>query len=298
MPEHSRPVRLNPLIDLLEDDKPIFAAWVNYYGVGADYQTAAAAQANPQFDCLLYDLEHQPYDVGNLRRFLWDLIDPGVLAAEGRRSVKPVIVRLPAPGREMNEWVVKQVLDAGVAGVMFPHIETPEEALNAVSAARYPRASPHPRAPEGRRGFSPAVPARYWGVDQISYIRKSDIWGLEPDGNLLLIFIIESQRGVENVRAIAASLRDAGVRAILWAGGGDLALSYQEPPYGGDMPRTLSGIEEVLAAGAEFDLPVGMNNTAQLEADYRKGARAFFTIGPTVLTTAPAPAHALRAVGR
>jgi 4-hydroxy-2-oxoheptanedioate aldolase len=131
--------RTSPLVALLEADKPTFALWVNYYGVGADYQTAAAAQANKNFDFLLYDLEHQPFDVGQLRRFLWDLIDPAELAAYGRGSVKPVIVRLPPNGRELNDWVIKQVLDTGVAGIMMPHIETAEEAMNVVAAARYPQ---------------------------------------------------------------------------------------------------------------------------------------------------------------
>jgi 2-keto-3-deoxy-L-rhamnonate aldolase RhmA len=33
--------------------------------------------------------------------------------------------------------VIKQLLDTGVAGIMVPHIETPEQALNVVAAARY-----------------------------------------------------------------------------------------------------------------------------------------------------------------
>ena len=41
MNENVSPRRLNPLLDLLEADKPIFSIWINYYGVGADYQTAA-----------------------------------------------------------------------------------------------------------------------------------------------------------------------------------------------------------------------------------------------------------------
>ncbi|MFE2756365.1 aldolase/citrate lyase family protein [Actinosynnema sp. NPDC059335] len=279
---------VNPLIDLLEADRPVFGVWVNYYGVDADHQTAATAQANPGYDFLLYDLEHQPYDVGRLRRFLQDLLDPAVLAGAGRAAIKPVIARLPCAGREMNSWVVKQVLDAGVAGLMFPHIETAQEALAAVAASRYPQRPGAPDyEPEGRRGFSPAVPARYWGLDQLAYVERSDVWGLDPDGELLLIFIIESYRGVENVREIASALRDAGVKAILWAGGGDLALSNGEPPYGAAMPRTVEGIDAVLAAGREFGLPVGLNDYADVEADYARGARAFFAIGPHMPAGSP-----------
>lgn len=298
MPGNPSP-RLNPLLDLLEADKPLFTLWVNYYGIGSDYQTAVVAQANPHYDFLLYDLEHQPYDVGRLRRFVWDLIDPGTLESHGRQAIKPVVVRLPASGREHNEWIVKQVLDTGVAGLMFPHIETAEEALHAVAAARYPRQpGGGGHLPEGRRGFSPAVPARYWGLDQNEYVRKSDIWGLNPEGNLLLIFIIETGRAVDNVRSIAKALATAGVKAILWAGGGDLSLSYGEPPYGGDMPRTTVGIDAILAAGREFGLPVGMNSLARVDADYHKGARAFFALGPAALALPPVSDEVRRAVGR
>jgi 4-hydroxy-2-oxoheptanedioate aldolase len=299
MPDQSMP-RLNPLLDLLEADKPLFTFWVNYYGVGSDYQTAAAAQANPHYDFLLYDLEHQPYDVGQLRRFLWDLIDPATLESQGRRGIKPVIVRLPASGRERNEWMVKQVLDAGVAGLMFPHIEAPEEALHAVAAARYPqKPGVADYLPEGRRGTSPAVPARYWGLEQAAYVQRSDIWGLDPDGNLLLIFIIETYRAVENVRSIAKALSDAGVKAMLWAGGGDLSLSYGERWYGGrDMPQTIVGLDAILAAGKEFGFPVGMNDFGHVEADYHKGARGFFALGPAALAGPPVSDEVRRAVGR
>jgi 4-hydroxy-2-oxoheptanedioate aldolase len=294
--------RTSPLVALLEDDKPTFALWVNYYGVGADYQTAASAQANKNYDFLLYDLEHQPYDLGQLRRFLWDLIDPAEVAAHGRGAIKPVIARLPPNGRELNEWVTKQVLDTGVAGIMMPHTETAEQALSVVAAARYPQ---KPAAtdflPEGHRGFSPAVPQRYWGfapmqVDE--YLDAVDVWGLDPAGELVLVFIIESKLGVENIREIARALSEANVKAILWAGGGDLSLSYGESFMLDNSPDTLAGIDAILAAGKEFGLPVGMNHTLQAEADYAKGARAFFSIGPSALGGAPTTPEVRAALGR
>ena len=294
--------RISPLVALLEADQPTFALWVNYYGVGADYQTAASAQANKAYDFLLYDLEHQPYDLGQLRRFLWDLIDPAEVAARGRGAVKPVIARLPPNGRELNEWVVKQVLDTGVAGIMMPHIETAEQALNVVAAARYPQ---KPGAddflPEGHRGFSPAVPQRYWGFGPMQvneYLDAVDVWGLDPAGELVLIFIIESALGVENVREIARALSEANVKAILWAGGGDLSLSYGESFMLDNSPNTIAGIDAILAAGREFGLPVGMNGPNDAVADYEKGARAFFSIGPAALGGAPTTPEVRAALGR
>jgi 4-hydroxy-2-oxoheptanedioate aldolase len=291
--------RSSPLIELLEADKPVFSLWVNYYGVGSDYQTAVAAQDNPYFDFLLYDLEHQPYDLGLLKRFLWDLLDPAALVTTGRGVIKPVIPRLPPNGRELNQWVIKQVLDTGVAGIMVPHIETPEQALNVVAAARYPQKPGAPDfAPEGKRGYSPAVPARYWGLHPDDYAEHSDIWGLDPRGELLLIFIIESKAGVDNVREIARALTEADVRCILWAGGGDMSLSYGEPVYGGPQPATRAGIDAVLAAGREFGIPVGMNGPQQAEADYARGARAFFSIGPAALGGSPISAETRAALRR
>jgi 4-hydroxy-2-oxoheptanedioate aldolase len=287
-------LRANPLLDFLEADKPIFCTWVNYFGVGADYQTAASIQALKDYDFVLYDLEHQAYDLNQLRRFLWDLIDPAEVAEHGRRVIKPVISRIPPAGRELNQWVIKQVLDTGVAGLMFPHIETAEQALHAVAAARYAQ---KPDAadfkPEGMRGFSPATAARYWGMTMDEYVDKFDVWGLDPDGNLLLIFIIESYRGVQNVEEIAEALSSAGVRALLWAGGGDMRLSY-----GNDADRTREGLQLVLAAGKKYGLGVGMNDYLHVEEDYANGARAFFTLGPGSLSGAPLTERARRAIGR
>lgn len=237
-----------------------------------------------------------------MRRFLWDLIDPAEVAAHGRGAVKPVIARLPPNGRELNEWVIKQVLDTGVAGIMMPHIETAEQALSVVAAARYPQ---KPGAadflPEGHRGFSPAVPQRYWGFGAMQineYLDATDVWGLDPAGELVLVFIIESKLGVENIREIARVLRAANVKAILWAGGGDLSLSYGESFMLDNSPETIAGLEAILAAGKEFGLPVGMNHTLQAQADYEKGARAFFSIGPSALGGAPTTPEVRASLGR
>jgi 4-hydroxy-2-oxoheptanedioate aldolase len=168
-----------------------------------------------------------------------------------------------------------------------------------VAAARYAQKPGAPDfAPQGKRGYSPAVPARYRGLHPDDYAELSDIWGLDPRGELLLIFIIESKAGVDNVREIAGALTEAGVRCILWAGGGDMSLSYGEPVYGGAQPATFAGIDEVLAAGREFGSPVRMNGPRQAAADYARGARAFFSIGPAGLGGSPMSAETRAALGR
>ena len=279
------PPRANPVIKLLEQSKPAFSIWANYIGVGKDYHAAVTLQNNKNYDFILYDLEHDPLDVEGLSQFLRALLDPASIAKEGVSAVKPVIVRIPPNGREIhqNQWMVKQILDTGVAGLMFPHIETPEQAINAIKAVRYPQPANAPNVqPEGLRGASNAIAARYWGMSSREYERRSDVWGLSTDADMLVILIIENKLGVENVREIARTLRDAHAKVILWAGGGDMSLSY-----GHDEALTQARLDKVIAAGKEFGLPVGINGTTDFQKRYDQGVRVFFDIGPAYAATGP-----------
>lgn len=279
------PPRSNVVIKLLDQGKPAFSVWANYIGVGKDYHAAVTLQNNRNYDFLLYDLEHDPLDVEGLSQFLRALLDPAAIARDGVSAVKPVIVRIPPNGREIhqNQWMVKQILDTGVAGLMFPHIETPEQAINAIKAVRYPQPAAAPNVqPEGLRGASNAIAARYWGMSSREYERRSDVWGLSPDGDMLVILIIENKLGVDNVREIARTMRDAHVKVILWAGGGDLSLSY-----GHDEALTQAGLDKIIAAGKEFGLPVGFNGTTDFQRRYDQGVRVFFDIGPAYAATGP-----------
>jgi 4-hydroxy-2-oxoheptanedioate aldolase len=277
--------RSNAVIKLLDQGKPAFSIWANYIGVGRDYHAAVTLQNNRNYDFILYDLEHDPFDVEGLSQFLRALLDPAAIARDGVSAVKPVIVRIPPNGREIhqNQWMVKQILDTGVAGLMFPHIETPEQAINAIKAVRYPQPANAPHVqPEGLRGASNAIAARYWGMSGREYERRSDVWGLSPDADMLIILIIENRLGVDNVREIARALRDAHIRVILWAGGGDMSLSY-----GHDVALTQAGLDKVIAAGKEFGLPVGINGTTDFQKRYDQGVRVFFDIGPAYAATGP-----------
>jgi 4-hydroxy-2-oxoheptanedioate aldolase len=167
--------------------------------------------------------------------------------------------------------MVKNVLDAGAHGVVFPHIETPEQAFTAVRAMRYPQKPGVPDfEPDGIRGSGNAVAARYWGLSAPDYVARSDIWRLDPSGNLIPWFIIENKLGVENVRELARQLKAKNIGAVLWAGSGDLSASYT-----GDQSAVAKAIDTILAACKEFGLPVAMNGTANLKQRIAQGARIF-----------------------
>ena len=79
-------------------------------------------------------------------------------------------------GRELDQniWMVKQVLHVGVHGIIFPTVETPEQALMAIRAMRYPQRLGAPdQEPAGLRGTNPRLAARYWGLSVPDYIERA-----------------------------------------------------------------------------------------------------------------------------
>lgn len=284
-------VPVHNVLPLLEDDKPIFGQFVNYIGVGSDRESAVAHARETGFDFVVYDLEHTPFDIPRLVEYMQWLLDRRTIAHAGLTATKTVFVRMPMNLREGNEWLIKAVLDTGVHGLVFPHTETVGQILQALRAMRYPQAPDSPDLePEGIRGFSPAVAARYWGLDSREYQRRADLWKLDPRGSLIPVFIIENRTGVENVREIARTLSELGVGAILWAGSGDMSVSYA-----GDSEGFQAGMEAVIAAGREFGLPVGVNGTDQVQELVPQGVRMFVAIGAG---SEPPAEEARRAVGR
>ncbi len=269
------PAPVNNVLPLLAADLPIFGQFVNYLGVGSDRESAVGHAANRDFDFVVYDLEHTPFDVPRLTGYLQWLLDRRAIAEAGLTATKTVFVRMPVNAREMNEWVTKNVLDTGVHGLVFPHTETAEQALHAIRAMRYPQAPGAADAePAGIRGSSPAIAARYWGLTTGEYLQRADIWRLDPQGSLIPIFIIENRTGVENARDIARALAERSIGAILWAGSGDMRVAYA-----GDQAAVAAGLDRVIAAAQEFGLPAGINGTADLEQRYAQGVRMFVSIG-------------------
>ncbi len=274
------PPRVSRLAALLDTGTIVFGSFANFGGIGNAPVDAMTHSTDETFDVVMYDLEHNPFDVEDMRTYMQFLLDPGALTRAGDMSAsKTVIARVPAYGRELeyNTWQVKSVLDAGVHGVVFPHIETAEQALTAVRAMRYPQEPGAPDVePVGIRGSGAAVAARYWGLSVPEYREQSDIWRLDPHGNLIPWFIIENRLAVANVRDIARALAERNVGAVLWAGTGDLSVALHQ-----DQQALAAAVDAILAAGKEFDLPVAMNGAADVTRRIEQGARIFMGASTT-----------------
>ena len=166
---------------------------------------------------------------------------------------------LPGGPRERNQWVIKQALDMGVYGLVLPHLNTVEDAQAAVAAARYPQAAGAPDfAPAGERGWGNRIAARYWGLTPQEYYDAAGLWPLDPDGNILLMGIVEEAEGVQNIRDIVRQVRGIGA---IWAGAGDMSVSMGLRGNAGH-PAVQENVLRVLAACKEFGVPCATIATA------------------------------------
>jgi 4-hydroxy-2-oxoheptanedioate aldolase len=231
-------MRLNGAIRALEQGQPTFVTF-SPAEVG---QAQAIGDAN--YDAVVFEMEHGPYDIRLLRDCLQYMLNRRQIVQGG--TVAPAVtpmVRIPPNGGEYNQWIAKQVLDSGVYGLVWPHVSTVEDARNAVAASRYPRPKSAPLyEPAGQRGDAPAAAARYWGITQQEYYAKADVWPLAPDGEILVVVMCEEARAISNLRQILREVQGIGVVLI---GEGDLSqdLGY---PRQYEHPSVAAAIQEIL----------------------------------------------------
>ena len=276
-------VHMNRTVETLEAGDAVFGLFTSDFSL-----SNAMALSRSELDYIFIDMEHTPFDTETLRTFLLGMQNKRRMLEKGsaQMDVTP-IVRIPMYGREQLQFMVKQVLDVGAFGVLFPFIANKEEAENAVTAMRYPPqrgdAQPEPR---GVRGSSPGLAAWLWGVDD--YMERADTWPLDPNGDLLAVLQIENVEGVENIEEIAAV---PGVGAI-FVGPADLALSYGVS--GSSHPDMQAALGRVLAACKANNVPCGLTTSASTVEDYITEGWDFVTIGYwNDAGISPAPAEAL-----
>ena len=250
-------VRYNKVIELLEQDKPVFSAGMVWNGNLDDLTFVA----DSDYDMLVIEMEHQGFSFNDLRVSLQFLLSRKRLAERANLQADPVpMVRIPTNFRERNQWVVKQALDTGIYGLVLPHLNNVEDAQAAVVAARYPQVpGVADFEPEGERGWWYQIAPRYWGLTREEYCDAADLWPLDPDGNMLLTGIIEEPEGVRNVRDIVREVKGIGV---IWAGPGDLSVAMG---HRGDSshPNVQESVMKILAACKDAGVPCAIISRAE-----------------------------------
>ena len=241
--------RLNGAIRALEQGKPAFTAFA-----APEINTSQALGA-AAYDGVVFEMEHNPYDIKQLRDCMQYMLDRKQILKSG--SLAPAVapmVRIPPNGHEMSQWMAKQVLDIGVYGVVWPHCSTVEEARNAVAACRYPRPAGAPMfEPAGQRGDGPTRAAKYWGLTQQEYYDRADVWPLNPKGEVLVIIMCEETKAIKNLPKMLKEVPGIGVVLI---GEGDLSQELGVPRQY-DHPTVVSAMDEILAICKENNVVCG-----------------------------------------
>jgi 2-keto-3-deoxy-L-rhamnonate aldolase RhmA len=175
------------------------------------------------FDFLLIDTEHCPFSVYQLQTVL--------IALQSTEST--LIVRAP-----WNDPVaVKQILDVGAEGVIFPWVSTRAECEAAVAAAKYP--------PEGLRGFGPRRAARLSG-DAHEYARRAN-------EEIMVLVQIERAEALDRLDEI---LTTPGLDGIM-IGPADLAASLGHL-HDMEHQEVDAAIQRVLDGCKQHGVPFGM----------------------------------------
>jgi 4-hydroxy-2-oxoheptanedioate aldolase len=240
--------RLNGVIKALEAGQIAFAPF------SATERGAAQAINSAPYDGIVLENEHSPYDIKNIQDTMQYMLNRRQIVTSGTLAPAVVpMVRIP-PNAGSTNWVAKQVLDIGVFGIMWPHIDSVEEARSAIQAMRYPKPEGHAiREPFGLRGDAPTNAALYWGLTGPEYYARADVWPLNPQGELLAILQIESPKGVKNLPKIIEDVPGIGVILI---GEGDLSQELGHPrEY--DHPDVDKYIQEIVDICKAHNMPCG-----------------------------------------
>ena len=264
--------RLNSVIHALEQGVTPIATFVSPPTV-----EGAIALSTASYDGVIFESEHNAYDIKDLRDCLQYMLNRRQILERG--SLSPAVtplVRIPPNGGEMNQWFAKQVLDIGAYGLVWPHISTVDEAYNAVASCRYPRPKSAPAyEPEGQRGDAPATAARYWGLTQQEYYARADVWPLNPQGEILVIIMCEEVKAIDNLPRMLEEVPGIGVVLI---GEGDLSQNLGYPRQY-DHPAVVEAMTAIRRICKEHDMPCGHPHVESHNADriIKEGYRFLMT---------------------
>lgn len=205
----------------------------------------AEATGHAGFDWAVIDMEHSPLDMMDVLQMMQ--------ALSCTKMVPIVRVAWNDP------VLVKRVLDAGATTVMFPFVQTAEEATRAVAATRYP--------PQGIRGMAGMSRASRFGT-QPNYLTTAN-------KQMGVIVQLETAHAIERIDAIA----DVDGVDGLFIGPADLSASMGyvgQLTHPAVMDRMAQAVLRCKAAGK----PVGtIGGDPESVAQYRAAGFDYVAVG-------------------
>ena len=282
---------LNPMIDLLEQHKPIFglyqpSATPRPSGQRMPLSTADQGRAKTPIELAMETMtnghsdfvfngsmeEGLDHGLAAFTEFVKAMGEAGPLAPQPYLHFPhPLIVKTPKIARDPMKAIdnISRQLNTGVSGIMFVEVESAEEVRQGLAAMRF-------KSKGGTRPDDVGMAPAYWGLTAQQYKEQADLWPLNPDGELVNWTIVESKAGLAHVREIAA-VKGIGV---LWPGAGTLREVFTTTNAAGERVFDATGwegaIQQVLAACMEFHVPCGYPaNADNIETRMKQGFSVF-----------------------
>ncbi len=215
-------MRVNPVKRALKAGQPSVGTWLSLGSIVASRFLARAG-----FPWLTVDIEHTQVDWETATHMFASIADAGCTP----------LARVPANRHDH----IKRVLDNGAHGIVVPMVNNRQEALDAVSAARYP--------PLGTRSVGGSVHALNFGTTAVDYFNHAD-------RELLIVLQCESPQAVEDADGICSV---PGIDAF-FIGPNDLAANMRskdgKPP---SAEATAQAMKHVLAACKKHGVAAGIH---------------------------------------
>jgi 4-hydroxy-2-oxoheptanedioate aldolase len=254
-----RTPRHNQIVDLLSQGKVV----LGWFAPARTPDAAARAARDPSMDFIFMNMEQvSAYNPTEVKAFLQAMSEAGI---SRNPNDHPLLVRIPIfhddPAAARRR--AAEILNLGAHAVVFPGMESREEAEQAIAAMRLAAAAASPGPPGVRPDDVGEAPA-YWGLSAADYRKKAGVYPIDPDGELASIFIIESEKGIANSREITRVRPTVAI-----PGPGTLGRVYNR-----DMAKVEQAIQTQLASCKEFDVPCGITaNTKDIEKRIEEGFR-------------------------
>jgi len=237
-------------------------------------ELAADAIAHPEADYFFTAMMERNIDGGSatMTALQEAIAAAGPLTTSGpRRLHMPVTSKGPnisAPDMPADpaKYVtnISRQLNVGVSTIAFVEVDNADELRQGIAAMRF-------KSNGGVRPDDVGMAPKYWGISEAEYRKRADVWPLNPEGDLLVMAIVETKEGLANVREIA---QVKGL-SILAPGAGTLGGVFSSTVDGRRVRDDVAweaAIQSVLSACKEFKLscayPVNEND---VETRYKQG---------------------------
>lgn len=229
-------MRINHVRRRLASGEPSIGTWLSLPS-----PEAAEFVAELGLDWLVVDTEHNATDINTLSHMFMAMRASGIAP----------MVRIPWNSPEN----VKRVLDAGAWGIVFPMVNSREEAERAVEAVRY--------HPAGKRSVGGGRHGVSFGTSAKEYYENAN-------DQVLVVLQLEHIEGVRNADAI---LSVPGVDAC-FIGPNDLAASMGHGlgvSLETDIPEVVDAIRQIREACVRNGVAPGIHTTGAAAVQRRIG---------------------------